>query len=52
VVTSYKLITRGTIEEKILTLQRRKREVIAAALTGEEAFTSGLSWDEIRELLG
>ncbi len=51
VVTSYKLITRGTIEEKILNLQRKKREVIAATLTGEEAFTSGLSWDEIRELL-
>ena len=51
VVTSYKLITRGTIEEKILNLQRRKREIIEAALTGEEAFTAGLSWDEIRELL-
>ena len=51
VVTSYKLITRGTIEEKILSLQRRKREIIDAALSGEEAFTAGLSWDEIRELL-
>ena len=51
VVTSYKLITRGTIEEKILNLQRRKREIIQAALSGEEAFTAGLSWDEIRELL-
>jgi SNF2 family DNA or RNA helicase len=27
VVTSYKLITRDTVEEKILTLQNRKREV-------------------------
>jgi SNF2 family DNA or RNA helicase len=26
VVTSYKLITRGTVEEKILNLQQRKRE--------------------------
>ena len=51
VVTSYKLITRGTVEEKILTLQQRKREVIASTLTGEEAFTESLSWDEIRELL-
>jgi len=34
VVTSYKLITRGTVEEKILTLQQRKREVIAATLDG------------------
>jgi superfamily II DNA or RNA helicase len=52
VVTSYKLITRGTVEEKILTLQRKKRELIEATLTGEEAFTEKLSWDEIQELLG
>ena len=52
VVTNYKLITRGTVEEKILNLQRKKREVIAATLTGEEAFTESLSWDEIQELLG
>ncbi len=51
VVTSYKLITRGTVEEKILTLQQRKRELIAATLTGEEAFTESLNWEEIRELL-
>lgn len=51
VVTSYKLITRGTVEEKILTLQRKKRELIEATLTGEEAFTEKLNWDEIQELL-
>ncbi|HMJ92254.1 MAG TPA: SNF2-related protein [Candidatus Acidoferrum sp.] len=49
VVTSYKLITRGTVEEKILTLQQKKREIIKATL-GEEEFTSALSWDEIQEL--
>jgi superfamily II DNA or RNA helicase len=52
VVSSYKLITRGTVEEKILTLQQRKRDIIGATLTGEEAFTESLSWEEIRELLG
>lgn len=51
VVTSYKLITRGTVEEKILSLQQKKREVIAATLTGEEALTSTLTWEEIQELL-
>jgi SNF2 family DNA or RNA helicase len=51
VVTSYKLITRDTVEEKILTLQNRKREIIAATLEGEEAFTNSLSWDEIQDLL-
>src|SRR6476620_9297319 len=32
VVTSYKLIARDTIEEKILKLQNRKREIIKATL--------------------
>ncbi len=49
VVTSYKLITRGTVEEKILTLQQKKRDIIKATL-GEEQFTEALSWDEIQEL--
>ena len=50
-MTSYKLITRDTVEEKILTLQNRKREIIAATLEGEEAFTESLNWEEIQELL-
>jgi superfamily II DNA or RNA helicase len=51
VVTSYKLITRGTVEEKILNLQARKRAVTQAVLDGEEEFANALSWDEIRELI-
>ncbi len=51
VVTSYKLISRDTVEEKILSLQHRKREIIQATITGEEQFASGLSWDELRDLL-
>ena len=51
VVTSYKLITRDTVEEKILTLQNRKREIIQATLGGEEEFTAALNWEEIQELL-
>jgi superfamily II DNA or RNA helicase len=51
VVTSYKLITRETIEEKILLLQKRKREVIQATLAGEEELAEALTWEEIQELL-
>ncbi|HEX5222853.1 MAG TPA: SNF2-related protein [Verrucomicrobiae bacterium] len=51
VVTSYKLITRDTVEEKILTLQSRKREIIQATIGGEEEFAASLSWEEIQELL-
>lgn len=50
VVTSYKLITRGTVEEKILALQNRKREVIRATLGGEEELAEALTWEEIQEL--
>jgi len=51
VVTSYKLITRDTVEEKILLLQNRKREVINSTISGEEEFAASLNWEEIQELL-
>ena len=51
VVTSYKLITRDTVEEKILLLQNRKREVIQSTISGEEEFAASLNWEEIQELL-
>ena len=51
VVTSYKLITRDTVEEKILLLQNRKREIIQATISGEEEFAASLNWEEIQELL-
>ena len=51
VVTSYKLITRDTVEEKILALQNRKRDIIQATIGGEDEFAAALSWDEIQELL-
>jgi superfamily II DNA or RNA helicase len=51
VVTSYKLIARDTVEEKILLLQNRKREIIHATIAGEEEFAASLTWEEIQELL-
>ena len=50
VVTSYKLITRDTVEEKILKLQARKREMIEATLEGEEPFAEKLDWNDVQEL--
>ena len=52
VVTSYKLITRDTIEEKILLLQQKKRDIIKATLGSEEELAEALSWEDIQELLG
>lgn len=51
VVTSYKLIARDTVEEKILRLQQRKRDLIAATVGGEAEFAATLSWEEIQALL-
>jgi len=51
VVTSYKLITRGTVEEKILDLQKKKREIIDATVESEEPMMTGLSIEEIASLL-
>ena len=51
VVTSYKLITRGTVEEKILDLQNKKREIIDATVENEEPLMTGLSIEEITSLL-
>jgi superfamily II DNA or RNA helicase len=51
VVTSYKLITRGTVEEKILDLQKKKRKIIDATVESEEPMMTGLSIEEIASLL-
>ena len=51
VVTSYKLIARGTVEEKILSLQTRKRALTQGLLGGEESLAEALNWEDIRELL-
>jgi SNF2 family DNA or RNA helicase len=50
-VFAYRLVARDTVEEKILELQERKREV-AAALLGEAGGLRGLSADDVAYLLG
>jgi SNF2 family DNA or RNA helicase len=49
-VISYKLITRGTVEEKILALQKRKRELAAGVLGKESDFGSGLTENDVEDL--
>jgi superfamily II DNA or RNA helicase len=51
VVTSYKLIARATVEEKILSLQEKKRAMIQSTVESEEPMMNGLSMAEITELL-
>jgi superfamily II DNA or RNA helicase len=47
----YKFITKDTVEEKILNLQNRKRQVAEALITTEESFVKSLTANDIRELL-
>ncbi len=51
-VSSYKLIAAGTVEEKIVDLQRKKRDVIEAALDDAAPLMQGLSFDDLREVMG
>jgi superfamily II DNA or RNA helicase len=51
VVTAYKLITRDTVEEKILKLQEKKRAAIDAAIDSEEPLMTGLTTEELEDLL-
>lgn len=45
-----RLIAKDTIEEKILTLKKRKEALASALISGEETFLSTLSSDDLRAL--
>ena len=51
VVTAYKLIARATVEEKIVRLQERKRAASEVTIGSEEPLMSGLTTDDLEELL-
>jgi SNF2 family DNA or RNA helicase len=51
IVTSYKLIAQGSVEEKIVRLQEKKKELIVNTLATDEAFVQSLTWGELQGLL-
>ncbi|MFD1851990.1 DEAD/DEAH box helicase [Oceanobacillus bengalensis] len=51
VVQVIRLVTEGTIEEKIYALQQKKRELIDQVIQPGETMLSSLSEDDVRELL-
>ncbi len=51
-VTVYRLITRGTVEEKIVALKARKKELAEAVIAEDAGALRGLSADDVRLLLG
>ena len=51
-VTSIKLIAEGTVEERVLEMQRKKQSVIKATIgTDDSAFMQTLTWKDVQELL-
>jgi SNF2 family DNA or RNA helicase len=50
VVTTYRLIAKGTIEEKILELGSKKRELVGAVLTEDVGGAKKLTRSDVDEL--
>lgn len=51
VVTSYKLICSGTVEEKVMALQDTKRALLADVFEASDAASAKLELDDLRDLL-
>jgi SNF2 family DNA or RNA helicase len=49
-VFTYKFITKNTVEEKILNLQRNKQKLATELITAEESFVKSLTRDDIRSI--
>lgn len=50
-VSSYKLVTSGTIEEKIVELQERKKGLVKKVISCDDEAMSKLTWEEVLQLL-
>ncbi|MDF7805945.1 SNF2-related protein [Pontiellaceae bacterium B12219] len=50
-VYSVKLISKGTVEEKVVEMQERKKGIIDATLTTDEQVMQKLTWEDVQELL-
>ncbi|MFW6007061.1 MAG: SNF2-related protein [Bacillota bacterium] len=50
-VMVYKLITRGTVEEKMLKLQKRKQNIFDNIIENNKSPLKSLTWEDIKDLL-
>lgn len=50
-VSAYKLVTLGTIEEKIVEMQRRKKGLVKKVVSCDDEAIAKLTWEEVLELL-
>jgi len=51
VVTSYKLVCAGTVEERVLALQDEKRALLAGVFEASDSIAAGISLSDLRSLL-
>ena len=50
-VSAYKLITLGTIEEKIVEMQKRKKGLVKKVVSCDDEAIAKLTWEDVLELL-
>lgn len=50
VVNVYRLLTKGTIEEKIYQLQQRKKAVFDSVMTADDTFVKKMTWEDVQSL--
>ena len=50
-VYSVKLISKDTVEERVLAMQKKKQQVINATLGEETEFLEAMNWEDVKELL-
>jgi SNF2 family DNA or RNA helicase len=50
-VSAYKLITAGTIEEKIVAMQNRKKGLVKKVVSCDDEALTKLTWEDVLELL-
>lgn len=50
-VSAYKLITMNTVEEKIVELQNRKKNLVTQVVASDDETIAKLTWEEVLELL-
>lgn len=51
-VMVHRMVAEDTIEERVLALQERKRALLTSLTDDDQAFTSALTAEDVRELLG
>ena len=50
-VSVYKLITNGTIEEKIVQMQQRKQGIVKKIVSCDDEAITKLTWEDVLQLL-